>query len=124
MLSHKIELLGDRVYLLSGSVSHSGFNPLLGTQRIDSPFSFNYFEPTYDGTGVKNIYICQTNPKVLQIQLKSPSRASSISNLKKLLMERKEHAYNTAYLLKAGAERLDGAESPELIPAVFGQFTP
>lgn len=73
---------------------------------------------------MKNIYICQTNPKVLQIQLKSPSRASSISNLKKLLTERKEPAYNTAYLLKAGAERLDGAESPELIPAVFGQFTP
>jgi hypothetical protein len=65
MLSHKIELVGDRVYLLSGSVNHSGYNPLLGTQRIDSPFSFNYFEPTYDGTGVKNIYICQTNPKVL-----------------------------------------------------------
>lgn len=58
MMSHKIELIGDRVYLLSGSVDHSGFNPLLGTQRIDSPFSFNYFEPTYDGTGVKNIYIC------------------------------------------------------------------
>lgn len=31
MLSHKIELIGDRVYLLSGSVNHSGFNPLLGT---------------------------------------------------------------------------------------------
>jgi hypothetical protein len=40
-----------------------------------------------------------------------------------LLLERKEPVYNTAYLLKAGAERLDGAESPELIPAVFGQFT-
>ena len=66
MLSHKIELVGDRVYLLSGSVSHSAFAAQKGTQRIDSPFSFNYFEPSYDGTGVKNIYICLTNPKVLQ----------------------------------------------------------
>jgi len=37
-----------------------------------------------------------------------------------MLSERKEPSFNTAYLLKAGAERLDGSESPELIPAVYG----
>lgn len=58
MLTHKIELVGDRVYLVSGSVQHSQFLPSPGVQRIDSPFSFNYFEPSYDGTGVKNVYIC------------------------------------------------------------------
>ena len=123
MLSHKIELVGERIYLLSGSVQHSAFPPQKDTQRIESPFSFNYFEPSYDGTGVKNIYICQTNPKVLQAQLINPSRAASINNLRKLLETRQNFEYNTAYLLKAGAERLDG-DSPDLIAPVFGQFTP
>ena len=123
MLSHKIELVGDRAYLLSGSVSHSAFPPQKGTQRIESPFSFNYFEPSYDGTGVKNIYICQTNPKVLQAQLLNPSRAGSIANLRKLLTQRQNFEINTAYLPKAGAERLDGG-SPDLIAPTFGEFTP
>jgi len=46
MLSHKIELVGNRVYLVSGSEKHPSFAPLPGTARIESPFSLNYFEPS------------------------------------------------------------------------------
>lgn len=88
MLSHKIETVGNRVYLLSGSTTHQSFVPLTGTQRIDSMFSFNYFEPTDDDTGVRNIYITQTNAKALQSQLQNPARAGILNKLRDLLEKR------------------------------------
>lgn len=51
-------------------------------------FSFNYFEPTDDDTGVRNIYITQTNAKALQSQLQNPARAGILNKLRDLLEKR------------------------------------
>ena len=99
---------GSRVYLTSGSVSHTDYPVQKGNQRVDSPFSFNYFEPTPEGTGVRNVYICQISAKQLQNQLQNPARANSIANLTKLLEQRQDFEVNTAYLVKASeAERAE-----------------
>jgi hypothetical protein len=99
---------GSRVYLTSGSVAHEDLPMQKGNQRVDSPFSFNYFEPTPEGTGVRNVYVCKISAKQLQSQLQSPARANSIANLTKLLEQRRDFEVNTAYLVKASeAERAD-----------------
>lgn len=117
MLSHRIELVGNRVYLVSGSVVHGSYVPLPGTKRIDSPFSFNYFEPTDDETGVRNIYICQTTTKALQQQLQNPSRAGSIKKLQDLLAKRDAPEFNNAYLPKAD-------QSDEAVPELTASIKP
>lgn len=59
-LSHNVEIKGNRQYLTCCSVEHSEYPLQKKVQRATCAMSSNYFEPTADGKGVKNIFIFQT----------------------------------------------------------------
>ena len=98
---------GNRAYLTYSSCQHPDFKAKKNVSRLDIGLIANYFEPTADGTGVKNILIVNvrnltaaanasfTKDSSTQIHLQS------IRNLKMLLLGTRESAAKVTYLQKA-----------------------
>ena len=63
LLTHGVELRGNRYYLTSNSVQHKKFPDQKKTTRVECKISSQYFEPMADGTGVKSFTIMHSNPK-------------------------------------------------------------
>lgn len=57
ILTHGVELKGNRYYLSGTTVEHDEFPPSKSLTRIKVQVSSNYFEATTDGKGVKNTYV-------------------------------------------------------------------
>lgn len=57
ILSHGIEMRGNRYYLTSRNVEHHQIPLKKNIARVQNRFALHYFEPTADGTGVKVTYI-------------------------------------------------------------------
>ena len=56
-ISHGVEIKGNRQYLVSLSVEHADYPVQKKVTRVTTSMNSNYFEPTADGKGVKNIFI-------------------------------------------------------------------
>ena len=59
IITHGVSIKGNREYLSCLSVEHSEYPPEKKVQRVYTALHSNYFEPTTDGKGVKNILIAQ-----------------------------------------------------------------
>ena len=57
MITHGVEIKGNRQYLTCLSVDHPEYPPVKKANRLNCSIHSNYFEPTADGKGVKNIVI-------------------------------------------------------------------
>ena len=78
-------------------------------QRVGYPSSCNYFEPTADGKGVKNILIFQVQAGETKDGLKQ-RYLQSIINLKNLLKGARQTKVGTTYLQRAEEEFKIGEE--------------
>ena len=81
-------------------------------QRVGYPSSCNYFEPTADGKGVKNILIFQVQAGETKDGLKQ-RHLQSIINLKNLLKGARQTKVGTTYLQRAEEEFKIGEEEEE-----------
>ena len=57
LVTHGVELRGNRYYMASTSVEHPEFPPQKTIQRAQFGVSSNYFEATADNLGVKNTFV-------------------------------------------------------------------
>ena len=102
-ISHGIQIKGNRQYLTSLSVEHDEYPQQKKVQRVGYPSSCNYFEPTADGKGVKNILIFQVQAGETKDGLKQ-RHLQSIINLKNLLKGARQTKVGTTYLQRAEEE--------------------
>ncbi len=61
-VTHSVKIKGNRQYLTTVSTEHDDYPPQKKTTRMHFSVQSNYFEPTADGKGVKNILIVQMQP--------------------------------------------------------------
>jgi len=84
ILTHGVEMMQNRGYYLTAlSVEHEDFPQQKKITRVESKMISNYFEPTADGRGVKNIFIVEVTPaqSTLSSFTSSPSNTSGHQNL-------------------------------------------
>lgn len=86
------------------SCDHGDFPIQKGVSRLDIGLIANYFEPTADGTGVKNILIVNLRNLTASASASFTKDSSisihieSIMNLKTLLLGTRESAAKVTYL--------------------------
>ena len=97
MLTHGVELRGNRYYLTINSVQHEDYPEQKKTTRIENKITGYYFEPMADGTGVKSFTIMHVNPKHNNMM----KDLQSTQALKRLLLERRDSEAKTTYLQKS-----------------------
>ena len=98
LVTHGVELRGNRYYMASTSVEHPEFPPQKTIQRAQFGVSSNYFEATADNLGVKNTFVFSITGKGVgagsisgsTTQTTLHNHIKSIQSLRKLLEKRIE----------------------------------
>ena len=118
LVTHRVEIKGNRQYLVSVSADHTEYPPQGKSQRVKGVTHANYFEPTADGKGVKHILVAQLDKTKQSDLVRSFGKEgtnqihlTSLTNLKELLIGTRQTSAPTSYLTRVTEE--NQASSPE-----------